>query len=583
MPDDASLFDSAPAPLVLLNRDLVVVRVNAAWLAGTDTSREAVVGRPVLEAFPTVGLDRAVVLSSLRRAWETGRPQTATLRQDSAAGPEPGRLRFWIFRTVPLVGEDGRPALLLHRAEDIGRHLHGTDDATMPIRPLGVERTRRMQSLLRARAAELADARAQLRAAGEREHRSARLLAGLATAVSALAAAENRSDLLRRLFRHGPAAFDADALAIALVEAGGTHLSVVDSRSATGGPHEQALPLDSPLSIAVAAAGDRVVQPDATTGGPVPPLPGLRAWAALPLHAGRRPLGSLTVGWRTARPLGDDELRALEAFAAQVAEAVDRVARLEAERRRAAATRSLAEVLQRSLLTEPPQPAHLDVAVRYRPAAREAQVGGDWYDAFLSPGGALTVAVGDVTGHDRTAAAVAGQLRNMLRGIVSALDGHDPASLLATLDRALRDTPRPALATALVARVEERRSAAGERRWAFSWSNAGHPPPLLLQHDGTARLLERPHDLLLGVDPETARRHNSVPLSPGTTVLLYTDGLIEHRDATLDDGFARLLEVAPGLAETPLDQLCEALLTRLRPDLTDDIALLALRVRADGA
>jgi serine phosphatase RsbU (regulator of sigma subunit) len=239
-------------------------------------------------------------------------------------------------------------------------------------------------------------------------------------------------------------------------------------------------------------------------------------------------------------------------------------------------------VLQRSLLTDPPRPEHLDLAVRYRPAAREAQVGGDWYDAFLSPGGALTVAVGDVTGHDRTAAAVAGQLRNMLRGIGYALDGRDPAHLLGTLDRALRDTRGTALATAVVARVAPRSSAAGDRRWTFHWSNAGHPPPLLIQRDGTARLLERPRDLLLGVDAEAGRRHDVVTLPPGTTVVLYTDGLVEHRDATLDDGFARLLAAAPGLAAAPVEDVCDELLTRLQPELSDDIALLTLRIRHDA-
>jgi serine phosphatase RsbU (regulator of sigma subunit) len=569
VPDDTALFDSAPVPLVLLTAALVVVRANGAWLAGTGTTLDAVVDRSVFEVFPGAGLDRPEVHASLELARETGRPQAVTVPDGST------------FRTVPLPGEAGGTALLLYRHEP-GVPLDRSAETTLPIRDPGAQRTRRMQSLLRARAVELADARAQLRAASERERRSARLLTGLATAVSALAAAENRGDLLRRLFRHGPAAFEADVLAVALVEPGGERLSVVDIRAPAGRPLEHALPVNSPLPMAVAAAGYRVVQPDATVAdAPVPPLPGLRAWAALPLQAGRRPLGSLTIGWRSPHPLGDDDDRVLEAFASQLAESVDRVGRLEAERRRAAATRSLAEVLQRSLLTEPPQPEHLEIAVRYRPAAREVEVGGDWYDAFVSPGGALTVAVGDVTGHDRTAAAVAGQLRNMLRGIVSALDGQDPARLLTTLDRALRDTGGSALATALVARVEPQPQEAGERRWGFSWSNAGHPPPLLIERNGTARLLELPRDLLLGVDPDSTRQHGSVPLRPGATVVLYTDGLIEHRDATLDDGFARLLAAAPGLAVAPVNEVCDELLARLRPELTDDIALLTLRVR-DG-
>jgi serine phosphatase RsbU (regulator of sigma subunit) len=108
------------------------------------------------------------------------------------------------------------------------------------------------------------------------------------------------------------------------------------------------------------------------------------------------------------------------------------------------------------------------------------------------------------------------------------------------------------------------------------WSNAGHPSPLLLGPDGTATLLERPANVLLGVAPDMARRHHTVALRPGATVVLYTDGPVEHRDATLDDGLALLLAVAPGLAARPVSELCDRLLGRMAPDLTGDIALLAV-------
>jgi len=88
-----------------------------------------------------------------------------------------------------------------------------------------------------------------------------------------------------------------------------------------------------------------------------------------------------------------------------------------------------------------------------------------------------------------------------------------------------------------------------------------------------------PADLLLGVDAGTDRHTHAVPLRSGATVLLYTDGLIERRDATLDDGFARLLAAAAGLERLPVDSLCDELFTRLDPELTDDIAILALRAR----
>jgi serine phosphatase RsbU (regulator of sigma subunit) len=577
-PDPALLFASAPVPLVLLDPGLRVVDANREWLAATGTDLAAVTGRKLFDVLrlQPPGVE-AAVRASLERSRESG--QRESLTAGRVVGPT-GR-RSWTFRTVPILDEKGDVVLLLHRAEDLGERSEDLDERSLAQRRRAAW-VRQMESALHARTRELEEANAELRAVSERERRTARSLAGLATAVSALAAAETRGDLLRHLFRHGAAAFDADALAVALLQPGGGCLTVLDDRNPEERPQGGGLAVDSPLPIAVAATGRPVLQPDAAGAeGVVPPLPGLRAWAALPLHAGRRPLGSLLIGWRRAHALGEDDVRVLEAFAAQCAEAVDRVARLESERRKAAATRSLAEVLQRSLLTDPPQSERAEIAVRYRPAAREVQIGGDWYDAFLSPGGAVTVAVGDVTGHDRTAAAVAGQLRNMLRGIVCALDGSDPAQVLATLDRALRDTGGTALATALVARIGERGPA--ERSAAtFTWSNAGHPPPLLIHPDGTSTLLQQPSDLLLGVDPGVARQHSSVLLEPGATVVLYTDGLIEHRDATLDDGLARLLATAPDLAARPVSEVCDELLARLEPELTDDIALLALRVRPDS-
>jgi serine phosphatase RsbU (regulator of sigma subunit) len=187
--------------------------------------------------------------------------------------------------------------------------------------------------------------------------------------------------------------------------------------------------------------------------------------------------------------------------------------------------------------------------------------------------------VGDVTGHDQTAAVVAGQLRSMLRGIAYALGDAGPDQVLGTLDDARHHTGLHTLATALLARVEEPTGKGRDGRHTLRWSNAGHPPPLLITRNGAGELLQRPADLLLGAVADAPRRQHVVPLRPGDTVVLYTDGLIERRDATLDEGFDRLVAVAPALAGRPVDELCGEILTRLRPDLTDDIALLAVRVR----
>lgn len=164
-------------------------------------------------------------------------------------------------------------------------------------------------------------------------------------------------------------------------------------------------------------------------------------------------------------------------------------------------------------------------------------------------------------------------------GVAHALDG-TPTQVLATLDRALADLGMTSLATAVVARVEQQ---SGDDVRVLRWSNAGHLPPLLLEPDGRARVLERPADLLLGLVPEAARNDHEAVLCPGSTVLLYTDGLVERRGEPLDAGVARLVTAAGELLGLGVQELCDALLDRLAPDAGDDIALVALRAHAqDG-
>jgi serine phosphatase RsbU (regulator of sigma subunit) len=590
-PDYRDVFHLVPAPLALLTPDFTVVDVNRAYLQSTATTLEGSLGRNLFDVLPAGPGDRhragpAGLRQSLERARGTRRPDTVLLQRYDIRLPD-GRFteRFWSYRTVPVVDDRGDVVLLLHRADDITDYVRYRVDEG-PDETGGqqwAERVHQAEADLFSRTQELEQAHAELLELSERERHTARSLAGLATTVSALSAAESRTELLRQMFQHGRRALQADVLAVALLEPGGGHLAVVDTRDHAGTEPARRLSVHSSAPMATAAAGRPVFQEDAAHSGADAPLEGLEAWAALPLRVGGRPLGSLTVGWERRHVFEDNDVRVLEAFAAQCSQAVNRVARRETERRQARATRTLAETLQRSLLTDPPRSRHLDIAVRYRPAAREVQIGGDWYDAFVSPAGDTTLVVGDVTGHDWTAAAVAGQLRSMLRGVASALDHRHPEQVLTGLDRALRETGIGTLATAVVARVEEPPATAPDRGRVLRWSNAGHPPPLLIAPDGTATLLERPADLLLGVDADAPRHQHVVALDPGTTVVLYTDGLVERRDASLDVGLVRLLAAAPELARRPVEELCDELLHRLDPDLTDDIALLAVRVRGKGA
>jgi serine phosphatase RsbU (regulator of sigma subunit) len=219
------------------------------------------------------------------------------------------------------------------------------------------------------------------------------------------------------------------------------------------------------------------------------------------------------------------------------------------------------------------------VVVRYVPAAQAAEVGGDWYDAFFQPTGATVLVIGDVVGHDTESAAAMGQIRTIVRTL-AARDGDGPAAVLAEVERVLRTLQADILATCVVARLEQTPEERERGTTRLRWTNAGHPPPMVVHADGRVQVLgaER-SDLLLGVDPEVPRAEAEVVLDREAVVLLYTDGLVERRDQDLDRGLARLRTTLAELAGRDLDELCDELLARmLPPDPDDDVALVAVRL-----
>jgi serine phosphatase RsbU (regulator of sigma subunit) len=241
----------------------------------------------------------------------------------------------------------------------------------------------------------------------------------------------------------------------------------------------------------------------------------------------------------------------------------------------------VAETLQHSLLTAPPQPDHLEIAVRYRPAAVYQQVGGDWYDAFPQPDGATLLVIGDVVGHDVDAAAAMGQVRSILRGI--AYDRPEsPAQVLTRVDRVLDGLHVGTMATAVVARIEQPADQTGAGLRTLRWSSAGHLPPALLRPDGTVQLLDSRPERLLGAENAAPRSNHVVSLHPGDTVVFYTDGLVEHGHTGIDDGLGRLCGELAQLAEVPVDKLCDQLLDRIVTGRAeDDVALLAVRAHPE--
>ena len=241
------------------------------------------------------------------------------------------------------------------------------------------------------------------------------------------------------------------------------------------------------------------------------------------------------------------------------------------EAARARSAVQLAEQLQRTLLTDPPPVAGLQLAVRYLPAVQHAAVGGDWYDAFPLPDGGTLLVIGDVAGHDVTAASTMAAVRGVLRGIAQTV--HDsPAAVLSALDRALDQLGGSTMIPLVVATAHRQ----DDGTTLLRWSNAGHPPPVLVRAGGTAEVLQRRTDLVLGVDPDARREDHQLHLAGGDTVLLYTDGLVERRGISLDEGTAWLVAQLDRLADLPLEPMCDALLADVTLRL-DDVAVLAVR------
>ncbi|WP_231851662.1 SpoIIE family protein phosphatase [Modestobacter italicus] len=297
------------------------------------------------------------------------------------------------------------------------------------------------------------------------------------------------------------------------------------------------------------------------------------SFAVLPLRGRDRTVGLLTLFNSAERgAISSADLTTAAEVAGRAGLALDN-ARLYRQQRQ------VAEALQRSLLTAPPEPDHAEIVVRYLPAAEAAAVGGDWYDAFMQVDGSTVLVIGDVAGHDIAAAATMGQVRGLLRGIATSND-IGPAEMLTRLDSSMDLLRVNTLVTAAVARLEQDHDQRLRGVTQLRWSNAGHPPPLVLQPDASVLELSTLRaDPLLGVLPGADRSESVVTLDRGATVLLYTDGLIERRDADLDKGLDRLKTALAELAHEPLQDLCDQLIERLvdgRPD--DDVALVAIRL-----
>ena len=290
---------------------------------------------------------------------------------------------------------------------------------------------------------------------------------------------------------------------------------------------------------------------------------GLGSAMIVPLRARGRVLGAITfVASSPERRYDDEDVELAEDLARRAALAVDNAMLFHREH-------EAAVILQRSLLPESVPARHdgIEFGVCYRPAGPGLAVGGDWYDIVLLDDGAVRLTIGDVAGRGLLAASIMGRIRPALRAYV--LDGHGPAEALERLDRLMKESATPNMATLFHLHYDPK---SGSARYV----RAGHPPALLRHANGEIQELRGPGTPPLGVLEEVEYLEHEVAIPPGSLLLMYTDGLIERRDTSVREELDRLkamMAEAPKSAAECLDWLEQ----NIGPDaVPDDIAMIAM-------
>jgi PAS domain S-box-containing protein len=230
--------------------------------------------------------------------------------------------------------------------------------------------------------------------------------------------------------------------------------------------------------------------------------------------------------------------------------------------------RETSMTLQRAMLPSMKPPAGF--AVRYEPAVSPLEIGGDWYDVLPVGDHQIGIIVGDCVGRGLPAAAVMGQLRSSARALL--LTGAEPARLLEQLDTAAEFIPDAFCTTVFLAVLD---TESGLMRYC----NAGHPPAVLAAPQSAPTLLTGGHSVPLAVHCDRPRQQASATLTPGSILLLYTDGLVERRDSPIDEGITRVADVVAESMRLPIDALADVVLKELAPSegYDDDVAMVVYR------
>ncbi len=371
----------------------------------------------------------------------------------------------------------------------------------------------------------------------------------------------NVEDLLVELLERVRGIVDADTAAVLLLDKDSGDLV---ARAACGIEEEVRQGVRVPVGVGFAGRIARSKEPvvldrvDSTTvANPILWEKGIRAMLGVPLLVGEEVMGVLHVGRLEDRPFKGPDTELLQVVAERVAGAV--------QARQLAVERAASVLLERSLLPgRLPACPGLEFATRY--LTPEEPVGGDWYDVFTVPSGDIWVVTGDVAGHGLHAAVVMGRVRSALRSY--ALLSCDPAEVLELTSRKVQHFEKETMVTAICA-------TSSFPYHEFLVATAGHPPPLVMPVDGPGNFASLPIGPPLGVHTEIGRSSIVMPMPEGAVMVLYTDGLIERRGQSLDDGMERL-------ASTPTantaDAVCRQLIRVMFADgAEDDVAIVAIR------
>ena len=543
-----AILTSAPVGIAVFDLDLRYVRVNDAYAALSGVPADDHVGGQLDDVLPL----QADAAADLRRVVTTG--------------------RTILGRHVELV--DGA-------AEDEGQRSFTV--SYFPVRTTGGALVGAGLTLVEVTDAKRAEAeRVALLRRAEAAHQR---LSILATASTVLTTTMELDELLARLTRVlTPMA--ADWCVIELIGRGGEVEHVAVSHRSRDSANELAEFLrsapvavdgDGPIAevlrtgqarLALAPTVGTLVTRAATDRGR-PELAqrfNLQSSVIVPIESRGRVFGVLILSTEGERRLDDDDLDLAVEIAHRAALAVANARAYQQEH-------EIAESLQRALLPATmPAVDGLEIAVRYVAATDGALVGGDWYDVLTFGDGTTGIVVGDVVGHDIAASTSMGQLRSALR--VYGWEEHArPAAALGRVDR-LFDKLGLTYATCVFGVLDLGSST-------FCWSNAGHPPPLLVR-DGKASFLVEGSGTLLGVTGGAGTEEATTDLREGDMLVLYTDGLVERRGESLEVGLDRLATAAARAAAGDAEVLCQALVDALVPPSAtrdDDLAILVARVR----